>query len=61
MADAKNESDVKVVPVADGPEHGYVGYVPDETPNEDYTVAGVTGGTAKASDTPKSAQRSTKS
>lgn len=37
---------------ADGHEHGYWGYVPDETPNEAYTVAGVTGGTANASDKP---------
>jgi hypothetical protein len=48
------ESDRKVVAPVDGPEHGYIGYVPDETPNEDYTVAGVTGGTANVADKPKS-------
>lgn len=32
----------KVVPVTDGPDHGYIGQVQDDTPNEDYTVTGVT-------------------
>jgi hypothetical protein len=37
VADEKTWVDPK-----DGTEHGYYGYVPDDTPNEDYTVAGVT-------------------
>lgn len=42
-----------VVAIADGTEHGYIGFTPDETPNEDYTVAGVTrAGTAHTSDKP---------
>lgn len=54
------ESDSKVVAPVDGPDHGYIGRVPDETPNEDYTVTGVTGGTANVDDKPKST-RTTKS
>lgn len=43
MADEQNEKpSEKVVPVIDGPDHGYVGTVRDDTPNEDYSVAGVT-------------------
>lgn len=40
------------VPPAEGPEHGYWGFVPDRTPNTEYTVAGVVGGTANVADTP---------
>ena len=43
-----------VVAPADGPEHGYVGEVHPEKNNDDYTVAGVTGSTAKANDKPPS-------
>lgn len=50
----------KVVAPVDGPEHGYIGYVPDDTPNDDYTVTGVAGGTANVDDKPKSTSRSTK-
>jgi hypothetical protein len=32
----------KVVAITDGPEYGYAGTVQDDTPNEAYTVAGVT-------------------
>lgn len=39
MADEKNSE--KVVPVIDGPDHGYIGTVRDDTPNEDYSVTGV--------------------
>lgn len=39
---AEEKKSEKVVPVVDGPEHGYFGTVVDDTPNEDYTVAGVT-------------------
>lgn len=45
----------QAVPVAQGPEYGYIGFVPDETPDEHYTVAGQVGGTAKVTDTPTSA------
>lgn len=59
---AETETDKLVVPIHQGPEHGYWGYVPDETPNEAYTVAGQTdtGATAKATDTPKTAKGATK-
>lgn len=30
------------VPATEAYERGYSGYTPDDTPNEDYTVAGVT-------------------
>lgn len=50
----------RVVPVHEGPEVGYVGRKPRETPNEAFTVAGVTGGTANVEDVPTSAQRSDK-
>lgn len=44
---------VKVVLVGDGPAHGYVGAVPDQVPNEAYTMAGQTGAKApKATDKP---------
>lgn len=49
--------DAKHVSVAEGTEHGYIGTVPDQTPDEEYTVTGVTDGTAKTTDTPKSADR----
>jgi hypothetical protein len=41
MADEKKSE--LVVPLAEGHEHGYWGNVPDDTPNEAYTLAGVTG------------------
>lgn len=37
--------DAKWVAPHEGHEHGYWGAVPDQEPNESYTVAGVTGGT----------------
>lgn len=54
---AEKKSEPKFVPVADGPEHGFYGDPREHDPNEQYTVAGVTGGTAKTSDTPKSVTR----
>lgn len=56
-ADSSGGDDKKVVAPVDGPEHGYIGYVPDETPNEDYTITGVAGGTANVDDKPKSTSR----
>lgn len=44
----------RFVPPGEGIEYGYWGHVTDPTPNEAYTVAGVTGGTAQVSDTPTS-------
>jgi ribosomal protein L24 len=41
MAEQEKKSD-QVVAVTDGPDHGYIGQVQDDTPNEDYTVTGVT-------------------
>lgn len=54
-----SQSDPKVVPPAEGTEHGYIGTVPDPRPNEEYTVAAQTdtGQTAKTTDTPKSTSR----
>lgn len=60
MAASKDDGP-KVVAVHEGHEHGYVGQVTDETPNHEYTVAGVTGGTAHVDDAPKSTTRSSKS
>jgi hypothetical protein len=45
----------KYVPPAEGHEHGYIGTVPDATPNEAYTVAGVT---SEKKSPPKAAQTS---
>lgn len=42
----------KVAPL-DGPEHGYVGQAHPDKNRDDYTVAGVTGGTAKTDDKPQ--------
>jgi hypothetical protein len=53
-AKAAEQQPPNYVAPADGPEHGYIGQVHPEKNNDDYTVAGVTGGTAKASDTPPS-------
>ncbi|MEU5853946.1 hypothetical protein ABZ799_01340 [Nocardiopsis dassonvillei] len=55
MAEKKNEA--KVVTVAEGPEHGFYGDPREHDSNDQYTVAGVTGGTAKVTDTPKSVTR----
>lgn len=44
----------RFVPPGEGIKYGYWGHVTDPTPNEAYTVAGVTGGTANVSDTPTS-------
>jgi len=40
------------VPADKAYEYGYSGYAPDDTPNEAYTVAGVTGGTDKVVNAP---------
>jgi len=42
----------KRVAFVDGTEHGYVGEVHPDKNNDDYTVAGVAGSTAKTSDQP---------
>jgi len=55
MAEKKTQS--KVVKVDQGPEHGFFGDPREHDSNAQYTVAGVTGGTAKVSDTPKSVTR----
>lgn len=51
---AENEAGQKkserVVSIVDGPDHGYIGTVQDDHPNEAYTVAGVTKGAAPAED-----------
>jgi hypothetical protein len=39
----------------DATEKGYYGYTPDDTPNEDYTVAGVTKAVKQAADKPDAA------
>ncbi|PRX95576.1 hypothetical protein [Allonocardiopsis opalescens] len=61
MADKKPTE--KVVPPAEGTEHGYYGTVQDDDPNETYTVAGQTstGQTANVNDEPKSRQGSKRS
>lgn len=49
----------RVIPVAEGPEHGYWGQAVDETDRSAYTVAGQTGGTtANVSDSPKRSKSS---
>lgn len=59
MATAKDEpkDDPLVVAPEDGPDHGYIGQVAAGKNRDDYTVAGVTGGTANVADTPKSAAK----
>lgn len=47
---AELPEDAKFVPLEEAHEHGYWGAVPDQEPNHSYTVAGVTGGTAKSDD-----------
>lgn len=57
MAD---QPEKKYVAPEDATEHGYHGYVLDPTPNEDYTVAGVTKAAREAGkrDTDESASAS---
>ncbi len=43
------------VPATEATERGYSGYTPDDTPNEDYTVAGVTGTASAVTDGPRRA------
>jgi len=52
------DSKQRVVSVEEGPEVGYFGHRPRTEPNENFTVAGVTGGTANVNDTPKSVEQS---
>lgn len=47
----------KVVSPEQAVEYGFHGDPREDDPNAQYTVAGVTGGTAKVSDTPKSVTR----
>lgn len=47
---AEMPEDTKFVTLDEAHEHGYWGQVPDQEPNHSYTVAGVTGDTAKADD-----------
>ncbi|MDT0302905.1 hypothetical protein [Streptomonospora wellingtoniae] len=42
----------KVVPIADGVEHGFYGDAREDDPNHQYTVAGQAGATAKVTDAP---------
>ncbi len=49
---AEMPEDAKFVTIDEAHEHGYWGQVPDQEPNHVYTVAGVTGGTAKGDDKP---------
>lgn len=46
-----------VVPPDQGQEHGFIGAVRADKDRDSYTVAGVTGGTAKVSDTPTSTKK----
>lgn len=55
-----DDTDRKVVPPSEGHLHGYWGWVPDQTPNEAYTVTGQAGATADASDAPTSAKPASK-
>lgn len=59
MSDPRAEmpEDAKIVSREEVHEHGYWGQVPDQEPNSSYTVAGVTGGTAKAGDKPSDAAK----
>lgn len=50
------DGDKLIVPVEDGEKHGYIGHRPRTEPNDAFTVAGVTGGTAKVTDKPSSAK-----
>jgi hypothetical protein len=54
---AQDGEDREVVAVEDGPEHGFIGSVRADKDRDAYTVAGVTGGTANVTDTPKSVTR----
>ena len=54
---AELPEDAKFVTIEESHEHGYWGAVPDQEPNETYTVAGVTGGTANAGDKPNDAAK----
>lgn len=63
LIDTSDRTDIEQVPEddfvkpTDGPDKGYWGYSP-ETDRDQYTVAGVTGGTAKTSDKPDAAAKS---
>lgn len=48
------EKSTKKAPAPGGQDRGYIGCVPDETPNKDYTVEGVSGDTTKVTDVPTS-------
>lgn len=54
---AELPEDAKFVTIEESPDYGYWGAVPDEEPNHTYTVAGVTGGTAKGDDKPSQAAK----
>lgn len=47
------DTSVNKVAPQDGQEHGYIGQAHPDKNRDDYTVAGVTGGTAKADDKPQ--------
>lgn len=57
MSDPRAElpDDAKFVPLHEAHEHGYWGAVPDQEPNEVYTVAGVTGGSSRSDAKPSGA------
>jgi hypothetical protein len=50
------DESVNLVAPLDGPEHGYVGQAHPDKNRDDYTVAGVTGGTGNTKDKPKSGE-----
>jgi hypothetical protein len=56
-AESAPAQESRVVAPEDGTEHGYIGYKPRTEPNDAFTVAGVTGGTANVADTPSSIAR----
>lgn len=47
------DTSVNKVAPQDGQEHGYIGQTHPDKNRDDYTVAGVTGATAKANDKPQ--------
>ena len=47
------DTSVNKVAPQDGQEHGYIGQAHPDKNRDNYTVAGVTGGTAKADDKPQ--------
>jgi hypothetical protein len=57
---AQKQNEPKFVAPSEGAEYGFYGDAREDDPREQYTVAGVTGGTANTADTPKSAKPASK-